>query len=90
MPIEILSPDYLPLNWYLRDFGAVSYYGSVVEHPSAPIVIARSDSCDRVGGLLGEAYRRSDHPLRPGVDLCLFLKRPDASDAPPDGASRGL
>src|SRR5439155_25557894 len=73
VPIEILSPDYLPLNWYLRDFGDVSYFGKVIERPGAPIVIARSDAADQVEAVLGAGYSRESYALRPGVSLCLFL-----------------
>jgi uncharacterized protein (TIGR03663 family) len=73
MPIQVLSPDYLPLNWYLRDFTDVAYYGSVIERPTGPVVIARSDACDRVAETLGPGYTRETFALRPGVDLCLFL-----------------
>jgi uncharacterized protein (TIGR03663 family) len=82
--VEILSPDYLPLNWYFRDFREVGYYGLVIEHPGAPAVIARSDSCDRVQDLLGTSYGRADYRLRPGVDLCLFLQEhPDTEEVGP-------
>ena len=82
MPIQILSPDYLPLNWYLRDFTDVGYYGSVVEKPDAPVVIARSDSADRVAAMLGGEYTRETYALRPGVELCLFLAL--VPERPPD------
>ncbi len=75
VPIEILSPDYLPLNWYLRDFSDVSYFGALIEHPGAPVVIARSDDALRVERLIGPGYDRETYPLRPGVDLVLFLQR---------------
>ena len=82
MPIQILSPDYLPLNWYLRDFTDVGYFGSVVEKPGGPVVIARSDSADRVAAMLGAEYSRETYALRPGVDLCLFLAL--VPERPPD------
>ena len=87
--IEILSPDYLPLNWYLRDFTAVGYFGTVIESPGAPIVIARDDDADRVAGLLGPGYARWSYPLRPGVDLVLFLQESAAEGAPAGEAPGG-
>jgi uncharacterized protein (TIGR03663 family) len=77
VPIEILSPDYLPLNWYLRDFTHVAYHGHPIESPGAPIVIARIDSADEVSARLGPAYSREEYDLRPGVRLCLFVRHPD-------------
>ena len=82
MPIQVLSPDYLPLNWYLRDFTDVAYYGSVIERPAGSAVIARSDACDRVAEMLGRGYARETFSLRPGVDLCLFLAL--VPERPPD------
>ncbi len=76
LSIEILSPDYLPLNWYLRDFTNVGYHGHPIEHPGGPVVIARSDSADAIAALLGPEYTREEYDLRPGVRLCLFLRRP--------------
>jgi uncharacterized protein (TIGR03663 family) len=83
LPIQILSPDYLPLNWYLRDFADVSYFGSVIESPGGPAVIARADSAERVASLLGPGYARQTYGLRPGVDLCLFLQDIDRPAAAP-------
>jgi uncharacterized protein (TIGR03663 family) len=83
LPIQILSPDYLPLNWYLRDFTDVGYFGSASEDPGGPAVIARADSADRVASVLGEGYARETYALRPGVDLCLFLQRIDPPAAGP-------
>src|SRR5262249_17018635 len=81
---------YLPLNWYLRDFTSVGYFGSVIESPSAPAVIARMDDCERVADLLGSGYSREDYPLRPGVDLCLFLcEDPVAGGSDPKPLSGG-
>jgi len=89
VPIEILSPDYLPLNWYLRDFSDVGYFGTVIESPGAPIVIARIDAADRVAGLLGPGYTRTSYPLRPGVDLVLFLQEGEEPGKPSGPPSRG-
>lgn len=74
LPIEILSPDYLPLNWYLRDFGSVAYFGHTIDDPSAPLVVARSDDAAQVAARLGTEYRREDFDLRPGVRLALFVR----------------
>jgi len=89
VPVEILSPDYLPLNWYLRDFTDVSYFGKVIDHPTAPVVIARVDSADEVEERLGPGYAREIFRLRPGVDLCLFLRRDAAAPASPEEPDGG-
>lgn len=78
LSIEILSPEYLPLNWYLRDYTRVAYYGSPVERPGGAVVIARADAADEVARRLGPGYDREEYLLRPRVRLCLFLRRPPA------------
>lgn len=82
IPIAILSPDYLPLNWYLRDFTHVAYHGHLVDEPAAPLVIVRSDAADQVGERLGPEFLRRDYDLRPGVRLALFARRDLCQDDP--------
>lgn len=77
VPVQILSPDYLPLNWYLRDFPNVSYIGRPIETPGDAVVIARCDAADSIATRLGPGYKREEYILRPGVRLCLFLHGPD-------------
>jgi uncharacterized protein (TIGR03663 family) len=76
VPIAILSPDYLPLNWYLRDFPNVGYYGRLIDAPSGPLVIARVEDAGRVAESLGPGYRQEEYDLRPGVRLALFIREP--------------
>jgi uncharacterized protein (TIGR03663 family) len=78
LSVQILSPDYLPLNWYLRDFENVAYFGHPIERPGGAVVIARSDAADSVAARLGPGYTREEYALRPGVRLCLFLRGPGA------------
>ena len=86
LPIAILSPDYLPLNWYLRRFTKVSYHGHLVDDMTSPVVIGRSDEADLIGRRLGHEYLRRDYDLRPGVRLALFARRDLWQDREPDGA----
>ncbi|HEY8184472.1 MAG TPA: flippase activity-associated protein Agl23 [Pyrinomonadaceae bacterium] len=80
--ITIVSPDYWPLPWYLRDYKRVGYFG----HMSAstePIIIARQDQAAEVQTTFGERYQQihsgfnptGTFPLRPGVDLLLYTRR---------------
>ncbi|MFQ5878358.1 MAG: flippase activity-associated protein Agl23 [Acidobacteriota bacterium] len=75
MPIDIVSPDYLPLNWYLRRFERVAYYGGRVPGPRADVVIARADAAEAVAARLGPGFAREEYDLRPGVRLILFVRR---------------
>lgn len=80
--ITIVSPDYWPLPWYLRDYKRVGYYGHMT--PSTePIIIARSDQAAEVQATFGDRYQQihsgfntaGSFPLRPGVDLLLYARR---------------
>lgn len=79
--ITIVSPDYWPLPWYLRNFSRVGYYGRF--SPSTePLIIANESQRADMERSYGEIYRevRSNDPsgsyeLRPGVRLLLYVRR---------------
>ncbi len=80
--ITIVSPDYWPLPWYLRDFKRVGYHGRMT--PSTePIIIAKQDQAAEVQVMFGDRYQQiqsgfntaGSFSLRPGVDLLLFTRR---------------
>jgi uncharacterized protein (TIGR03663 family) len=80
--ITIVSPDYWPLPWYLRDYKRVGYFG----HMSAsnePVIIAKQDQAAEVQATFGDRYQQvhsglnvaGSYALRPGVDLLLYTRR---------------
>jgi uncharacterized protein (TIGR03663 family) len=80
--ITIVSPDYWPLPWYLRDYKRVGYHGHM--NPSnEPIIIAKQDQAAEVQTMFGDRYQQiqsgfnpaGSFPLRPGVDLLLYTRR---------------
>ena len=80
--ITIVSPDYWPLPWYLRDYKRVGYHGHM--NPSnEPIIIARQDQAADVQATFGDRYQQipsgvnatGSFALRPGVDLLLYTRR---------------
>jgi uncharacterized protein (TIGR03663 family) len=80
--ITIVSADYWPLPWYLRDYKRVGYHGHMT--PSTePIIIARQDQAAEVETTFGDRYQQiqsgfnmaGSFPLRPGVDLLLYTRR---------------
>jgi predicted membrane-bound mannosyltransferase len=74
--ITIVSPDYWPLPWYLRDYSRVGYFGRMADS-SEPLIVASSSQVDEVRQKFGGSYRQvgSTFALRPGVDLVLFERR---------------
>jgi uncharacterized protein (TIGR03663 family) len=79
--ITIVSPDYWPLPWYLRNYSRVGYYGRMA--PSTePIIIANEDQKPEIEASYGELYRQvtskesgGSFKLRPGVKLVLYVRQ---------------
>jgi uncharacterized protein (TIGR03663 family) len=78
--ITIMSPDYWPLPWYLRNYSRVGYYGRLTQTVE-PIVIANETQRTEVEGTLGPDYHlvpsgsgTGAFALRPGVDLLLYVR----------------
>jgi uncharacterized protein (TIGR03663 family) len=81
--ISILSPDYWPLPWYLRNYTRVGYYGRLA--PSTePIIIANENQKAEIEANFRDLYRQvpskvpgGSFELRPGVRLLLYERRKD-------------
>lgn len=79
--ITIVSPDYWPLPWYLRDYKRTAYFAQMA--PSTePLIIAKDIQKAEMEANFGELYRQvpsndSDgaFELRPGVRLLLYVRR---------------
>jgi uncharacterized protein (TIGR03663 family) len=79
--ITIVSPDYWPLPWYLRNYNRVGYFGRMTQS-TEPIIIASETQRAEVESTFGERYRlvpsgesSGGFGLRPGVNLFLYVKR---------------
>jgi uncharacterized protein (TIGR03663 family) len=79
--ITIVSPDYWPLPWYLRNFTRVGYYGRLAQS-TEPILIANENQRADIEANFGEAYEQvlsnragGSFELRPGVNLLLYQRR---------------
>ena len=80
--ITIVSADYWPLPWYLRDYKRVGYHGHMTPS-NEPIIIARQDQAEEALTTFGDRYQQiqsgfntaGSFPLRPGVDLLLYTRR---------------
>ncbi len=75
--IQIVSPDYWPLVWYLRDYKNAAFHGRMADAANAEVIIAKKSQQD------AEAMRRfgndyeyhASYRLRPGVELVLFVRK---------------
>ena len=80
--IAIVSPDYWPAPWYFRDYKKVGYYGNIVP-TNEPIIIGSMAQEEQLKSTYGDRYDRLNsgldengaYPLRPGVDLLLYVRR---------------
>ena len=79
--ITIVSPDYWPLPWYLRDFSRTAYFGRMAQS-TEPLIIANEAQKDEIETNFGELYRQvpsndssGSFELRPGVRLLLYVRR---------------
>ncbi len=74
--IVVMSPDYWPLPWYLRDDTKAGYYSQVVD-VAAPVQIVRADQVASLPPGFAERYREdARYELRPGVELVVYAARP--------------
>lgn len=87
--ITVASPEYWPLPWYLRHYPFVRYpKGTTVTDD--PIIIGSGNQHGPLLGLLGGRYEQirsglnaaGTYPLRPGVELVLFVRRDLAVQSP--------
>lgn len=90
--ITIVSPDYWPLPWYLRNYTRVGYYGRLAP-ATEPIIIASENQKAEAEANYGEVYQQvmSNQPggsfeLRPGVRLLLYRRRKGFMPAAPSPA----
>ncbi len=79
--IAIVSPDYWPLPWYFRNYKKVGYYSQIVP-TNEPIIIGSEAQEEQLKVTYGDRYdmlksnaEDGAYPLRPGVDLVLYVRR---------------
>ncbi len=79
--IALVSPDYWPLPWYLRDYKRVGYYQQIVA-TNEPIIVGSMAQQEQLKQTYGDRYvlvssgkDEGAYALRPGVDLLLSLAK---------------
>lgn len=80
--VEIVSPDYWPMVWYMRDYKKANFHGNLVDANTAEMIVAKThDQDDEVIRRYSAHYKYvGTFALRPGVDLVLLVKK-DLADA---------
>ncbi len=79
--IEIVSPDYWPLTWYLAPYKS-NFHGTLIDANTAEMIVAKKTDQDAA-----MIQKYSNHykyagvyPLRPGVNLVLLVRKDIADE----------
>ncbi len=73
--IEIVSPDYWSMPWYLNDYKFANFHGQFVDANTAEMVVASKAQLPELAPRYAAHYKYvSTYPLRPGVDLYLLVR----------------
>lgn len=79
--IEIVSPEYWSMPWYMKDYKNAKFGGSLVPVNAAEMIVAEDKQKDELNEKYGAHYKYvATYPLRPGVDLMLLVRK-DLADA---------
>ena len=75
--IEIVSPDYWSMPWYLNNYSHANFHGRFVDANTSEMIVAKKDEQDaEVIEKYSTHYKFvRTYPLRPGVDLMLLVRR---------------
>ena len=80
--VEIVSPDYWPMPWYLNNYTHANFQGKFVDANTSEMIISKKEEQDAETIERYAAHYKyvGTYPLRPGVDLRLLVRR-DLADA---------
>lgn len=74
--IEIVSPEYWSMPWYMREFPHANFQGKIVDANTAEMIVAKKDDqeADIAINYASHYKKAGEYPLRPGVDLILLVR----------------
>lgn len=74
--IDIVSPDYWPLVWYLKDYKKAIFHGKMAESSAEIIVAKKGDQdADVMRRFSANYVTHANYHLRSGVDLVLLVRK---------------
>ncbi len=80
--IDLTSPDYWPMTWYVVDYKRVGYHGRIVDTQAEIVITKKKDQDNEAIPKYSPNYKYvGAYPLRPGVDLNLLVRN-DLADPP--------
>jgi len=79
--VEIVSPDYWPMPWYLHEYPKAVFHGNLIDTNTAEMIVASEKQKGELNKRYAAQYKYAGtFPLRPGVELYLLVRR-DLADA---------
>ncbi len=83
--IEIISPEYWSMPWYMRDYPHAIFHGGFADATTSEMIVASTAQKNELSKRYGAHYKYiGTYPLRPGVDLMLLVRKdladPDAKE----------
>lgn len=73
--IEIISPDYWSMPWYMRDYPKAVFHGNFTDVTASEMIVASTAQKSELARRYGAHYKYvGTYPLRPGVDLMLLVR----------------
>ncbi len=79
--IEIVSPDYWSMPWYMNNYPNAKFGGSLIDVNTAEMIVASKAQEPELNERYGAHYKYvGTYPLRPGVELMLLVRK-DIADA---------
>ncbi len=75
--VEIVSPDYWPLTWYLNNYKKAIFHGNLTDVNASEMIVAKKHDQDAdVLKRYSAHYKFVDvYQLRPGVELVLLIRK---------------
>jgi uncharacterized protein (TIGR03663 family) len=78
--IIVVSPDYWPMPWTMRDYKNTAFFGKISEVTNSEVIIGKTDQEDELEENYGGRFVKvGKYALRPGVELLLY-EREDLVD----------
>ena len=74
MLIKVISEEYWPLPWYLRQFESVGYWNEMTDDPDASVIIVSAKLQAVLEAKISRAYQVEYRGLRPGVILLIYTE----------------
>lgn len=74
LTINIVSKEYWPLPWYLRNYKNAKFWGTVIDNPNAPVILVDKGGEGKLKGKIKGNYKKERFILRPGVWLIAYIQ----------------